>query len=725
MEIDKGYEKFDLPKIGINRTLMKNIHVNPFHEIDQNFNFFNAVDDNLDKTVYEEILSKNFNNLNKYKNEGGIVVYDDSLQIQNNYVINFPCLLNILNIDENSFENFIDKQKGFWVENFVTGNENEINKDQVNFESRFEGGNLRMAIKINEYEYDLILKNDINSGKSYHWFFFQVKIIFDGLNINKGLDKIKFNIINCQKNDMLFSKGLRVLKYSENSKKWSRDTKNIFYYLNGLEIEDKKFYTLTFSIDTANKNIYNTETIYFSYCFPYTFSDLQKYLSKLKGLRLDKMLRIESIGESLSGNKLHMLLITNFDSSFEQIAHRPAVILTSRVHPGESNSSFVIQGVIDFLIDTKNPTSNELRKKFIFKIVPMLNPDGVINGNFRTSLIGKDLNRLWTDPRENISPCIYHTKEMIKKTLQSREIFLFCDFHGHSNKNNFFLYGCSTSKKGFKAHTNNYQEMVLSKIFQNKNDHFDPISSTYKIIPSKLKTARAVVKNEFNVDFSYCLESSIGSITIGDNKNSFFTPENYIKIGKDFCLCLYDMTNIELFNETLSKIRIEEAVKLVALNNSEKTKSNTIQFESDFNIKVHNTSEKKRITNKKIKEKIDNLSYIVTTPIKKKTLKPIKLKKEHELLLIKEHETEWMSGKKRELKNSKYISKNLKPLDISIPTLREFSSSLKYKQYESFKDKKKNEINPITPVKKSFSSNVSINKVLKILNAGDLKSVKK
>lgn len=30
---------------------------------------------------------------------------------------------------------------------------------------------------------------------------------------------------------------------------------------------------------------------------------------------------------------------------------------------------------------------------FVFYIVPMLNPDGVIAGNFRTNYSGKDLNR--------------------------------------------------------------------------------------------------------------------------------------------------------------------------------------------------------------------------------------------------------------------------------------------------------------------------------------------
>jgi len=34
-----------------------------------------------------------------------------------------------------------------------------------------------------------------------------------------------------------------------------------------------------------------------------------------------------------------------------------------------------------------------LRQNIIFKIIPLLNPDGVILGNYRTGLFGKDFNR--------------------------------------------------------------------------------------------------------------------------------------------------------------------------------------------------------------------------------------------------------------------------------------------------------------------------------------------
>jgi len=55
----------------------------------------------------------------------------------------------------------------------------------------------------------------------------------------------------------------------------------------------------------------------------------------------------------------------------------------NKVHPGESPSSYVMDGILDYLLDKNNKVAKELLKYFVFKIVPMLNPDGVYHGHYR------------------------------------------------------------------------------------------------------------------------------------------------------------------------------------------------------------------------------------------------------------------------------------------------------------------------------------------------------
>ena len=55
-------------------------------------------------------------------------------------------------------------------------------------------------------------------------------------------------------------------------------------------------------------------------------------------------------------------------------------------------ASDVIEYIIDYLVGN-SLEAKILRENFIFKIVPMLNIDGVLNGNYRCNLSGVDLNR--------------------------------------------------------------------------------------------------------------------------------------------------------------------------------------------------------------------------------------------------------------------------------------------------------------------------------------------
>lgn len=85
------------------------------------------------------------------------------------------------------------------------------------------------------------------------------------------------------------------------------------------------------------------------------------------------------------------------------------------MHPGETMSSYIIEYIIEFLL-SNHPTAKNLRDNFVFKIVPMLNIDGVIVGNYRCNLSGADLNRQWIEPSKKAHPIIYFTKMLIKKT---------------------------------------------------------------------------------------------------------------------------------------------------------------------------------------------------------------------------------------------------------------------------------------------------------------------
>ena len=92
-----------------------------------------------------------------------------------------------------------------------------------------------------------------------------------------------------------------------------------------------------------------------------------------------------------------LLTITNFADGPEKIRQRKGIIISARVHPGETGASYMMKGIIDYLVGT-NLGAKTLRDNFLIKIIPMVNVDGVINGNTRCSLAGVDLNRVWMDP---------------------------------------------------------------------------------------------------------------------------------------------------------------------------------------------------------------------------------------------------------------------------------------------------------------------------------------
>lgn len=75
------------------------------------------------------------------------------------------------------------------------------------FESRFESGNLRRAIQSGPYEYELILRPDVNTRGHTQWYYFSVA------NVRKGVE-YRFRLVNFQKDDSLYNAGMRVRYYA-------------------------------------------------------------------------------------------------------------------------------------------------------------------------------------------------------------------------------------------------------------------------------------------------------------------------------------------------------------------------------------------------------------------------------------------------------------------------------------------------------------------------------
>lgn len=78
-----------------------------------------------------------------------------------------------------------------------------------------------------------------------------------------------------------------------------------------------------------------------------------------------------------------------------------------------------MQGIIEFLV-SQHPQAEYLRNNCIFKIFPMMNTDGVVNGNYRCGLEGSDLNRRWKKPNKYLHPTVYYAKKYIKGFSKER-----------------------------------------------------------------------------------------------------------------------------------------------------------------------------------------------------------------------------------------------------------------------------------------------------------------
>ena len=121
----------------------------------------------------------------------------------------------------------------------------------------------------------------------------------------------------------------------------------------------------------------------------YGYEDL---LSDLTVWAQSPSVTVDSIGATVQNRAIWELTISDNPSS---ITYK-RVYIHARTHPGEEESFWVVDEIINFLL-ADTPEANYIRSHCIFHIVPMYNPDGVELGYPRENANGIDIESGWDD----------------------------------------------------------------------------------------------------------------------------------------------------------------------------------------------------------------------------------------------------------------------------------------------------------------------------------------
>lgn len=232
-----------------------------------------------------------------------------------------------------------------------------------------ESGNIGEYIKVNDTVWELYIGNDNNNtalpSSWRSWWHVKME-----------------NVVTTATTELTIRNSgwpyFYIPVYSYNQKEWFRfDQNEVIQKTNGDIIVQKQF---------------THKSVRIAMFYPYTFTDLENYIQKIQG---NQYLNIVIPGYSQENKPIYLFKITD---SEVPVFDKKRVFIHARTHPAETPGSFVIEGMIDYLLSGSTEASI-LLKEFEFYIFPMQNVDGVIAGNYRSTPKSENLEMMWTfDP---------------------------------------------------------------------------------------------------------------------------------------------------------------------------------------------------------------------------------------------------------------------------------------------------------------------------------------
>jgi murein tripeptide amidase MpaA len=157
-------------------------------------------------------------------------------------------------------------------------------------------------------------------------------------------------------------------------------------------------------------------SVFYAYWIPFSY---EQHLDMVSAAQRSPLCILEFMGETVEGRDIDLLIVGEPDVAKKKIW------IIARQHPGEPQSEWFMQGLIERLLDRDDPVSRSLLRDAIFYLVPNMNIDGSIAGNLRVNTAGKNLNREWANPDIELSPEVYFTRKRMEET----GVDLFLDLH--------------------------------------------------------------------------------------------------------------------------------------------------------------------------------------------------------------------------------------------------------------------------------------------------------
>lgn len=164
----------------------------------------------------------------------------------------------------------------------------------------------------------------------------------------------------------------------------------------------------TFLSHTAFRYHFGNKPIWFAYSIPYQLSQLHSFLKEnaWKGITCHTLCVTEQ------GREIPLLRIGAPETGRN-------ILLTCRHHACESCASYVLEGVMDWLL----AKDNLLVRECCIHIVPMIDLDGVENGDQGKNRLPHDHNRDYTDQP------IYAVTKALYQYTENTPLLMGFDFH--------------------------------------------------------------------------------------------------------------------------------------------------------------------------------------------------------------------------------------------------------------------------------------------------------